>query len=388
MKFIIAPDSFKESITALHAAEAIEIGILKVFPEAICIKIPMADGGEGTTRALVEATGGVMHAAQVLSPIGERITAEYGILGDQKTAVLEMASASGIHLVPLNQRNPLVTSTYGTGELILAALSHGVEHLLIGIGGSATNDGGSGMIQALGGRLLDQNGTDIATGGGALHTLSTIDLSGIDERLKHTTIRVACDVQNPLTGPLGASAVFGPQKGATSEMVTTLDSNLEHFASIIKCQLHQNVRDIPGSGAAGGLGAGFIAFLNATLTPGIDLVIEYARLEEHLCGADYLFTGEGRIDAQTAYGKTLYGIGSLAKIHSVPVIALAGKIEKGSDIMYTHGITAMFSILPEPCPLAFALQHGYQHLMQTAENVARLIQVSQAQSQEATLNRL
>lgn len=378
MHYLIAPDSFKESMTAIQAANAIEKGILKIDPSAKCIKIPMADGGEGTTRALVESTGGTLHKACVLNPIGVEIEAEYGILGDGKTAVLEMASASGLQLLALAERNPLITTSYGTGQLIQAALSHPIERLLIGIGGSATNDGGVGMLQALGVQLTDSTGNALPFGGGTLEQLHHIDCTNLDPRLKQVEILVACDVQNPLIGPMGASVIYGPQKGATPEMVVTLERNLTHFAKVIEEQLHQSVQFIPGSGAAGGLGAALLAFLDASLISGIDLVIQYARLENALKTVDFVITGEGRIDGQTVFGKTLYGIGNLAKTYDIPVIALAGKIEKGSEKMYQHGITAMFSISPEPCDLETALNNGPQNLMHTTESIVRLIQAFQA----------
>ncbi|WP_026478813.1 glycerate kinase family protein [Alkaliphilus transvaalensis] len=375
MKIIIAPDSFKESMTAQEAANAIEDGIKKILPNADCIKVPMADGGEGTTQSLVDATKGVLFKKEVLGPLGNPVEAYYGILGNGTTGVLEMASASGLQLVPKNKRNPLITTTYGTGQLIKAALDHGVRHLVIGIGGSATNDGGAGMLQALGIKLLNKQGEELPFGGGYLDQLFQIDTTGIDPRLSKTVIEVACDVTNPLTGKTGASYIFGPQKGATPEMVLHLDENLKHYAKIIKAQLGKDINDIPGAGAAGGLGAGLIAFLSARLMKGVELVIQHTHLEEKLVGAGLVITGEGSIDGQTVFGKTLFGIATVAKKNGVPVIALGGSIGEGSEVLYAHGINAILGILPSTCNLDKALEKGVENLTRTSENVARMIQV-------------
>lgn len=373
MKILIAPDSFKESMTAKEAADAIEIGIKQVIPNATCIKVPMADGGEGTTQSLVDATGGVLYHEEVLGPLGDPVIASYGIYGDGNTAVLEMASASGVQLIPEDKRNPLLTTTYGTGQLIKAALDKDAKHLVIGIGGSATNDGGGGMFQALGGKLLDKDGAELPYGGGALDRLHTIDISNIDPRLAKITVEVACDVNNPLTGKNGASHIFGPQKGATPEMIKRLDENLKHYAKIIKEQLGKDVDKIPGAGAAGGLGAGLIAFLSAKLIKGVELVIQHTDLEQHMVGTDYIITGEGRIDGQTVFGKTIFGISTLAKKYDIPVIALVGCIAEGAEAMYDHGVTSMFSILPVSCTVEEALQTGQHNLTQTSQNIARIL---------------
>ncbi len=374
MKILIAPDSFKESMSAVEAANAIESGILKVLPSAQCIKMPMADGGEGTTEALVLATGGKLYRTQVLDPLGNEIDAQYGILGNNQTAIIEMASASGLGLIPLDQRNPLLTSTYGTGQLIQAALSHNITHLIIGIGGSATNDGGAGMFQALGGTLLDKYGKSLSYGGGALGDLDKIDTSGLDPRLNKVKIEVACDVTNPLTGEFGASHVFGPQKGATKEMVPLLDQNLKHFANCLLNQLGIDIENVAGAGAAGGLGAGLMAFLGASLVRGVDLVIQYNALEEAIKSTDLIITGEGSIDGQSSFGKTLDGIGALAKKHKIPAIALVGRIGKDAEIMHRRGITAIFSILSEPCDIEVALQNGQTNLERASENLIRLLE--------------
>lgn len=373
MKFVLAPDSFKESMTAKQVADAMERGIKKIMPDADCVKVPMADGGEGTTQSLVDATGGDLHFIDVMGPLGKTVQAQIGILGDGRTAIIEMASASGLQLISAEDRNPLLTTTFGTGELILKALDMGVNHLLIGIGGSATNDGGAGMFQALGGKLLDKDGKELAKGGGALAELYRIDIEELDPRLKEVTVEVACDVNNPLTGLKGASHIFGPQKGATPDMVDQLDKNLVHYAGLIRTQLGLEVETVAGAGAAGGLGAGLMAFLSAKLIRGIDLVIEHTSLEASISGADYVLTGEGSIDSQTLYGKTPIGVSTLAKKYGVPTIVLAGTIGEGVDVLYDHGITSIFGILQTPCALNEAIRTGLTNIERTSENIARLI---------------
>lgn len=372
---VLAPDSFKESMTAKEACEAMERGIKKVNANINCIHVPMADGGEGTMQSLVDATGGKIYSLNVIGPLGNEVKAMYGILGDGETGVLEMASASGIHLVPTEKRNPLVTTTFGTGQLVKACLDHGVKKLLIGIGGSATNDGGIGVIQALGGKLLDKEGKELGFGGGELGKLATIDLTNFDERLKDVEIEVACDVNNPLCGERGASNVFGPQKGATPEMISVLDLNLSHYASVIKEQMNKDVLDIPGAGAAGGLGAGLMAFLNGKLKKGIDMVIEYSGLEEKVKSADMVWTGEGSIDFQTQYGKTPLGVAAIAKNYNKPVIALAGKIGEGIDVLYSKGIDSIFGIMKGVTTIEEALEKGQENIERTAENIIRMINI-------------
>lgn len=376
MKFVLAPDSFKESMTAKEVADAMEKGIKRIIPDANCIKVPMADGGEGTTQSLVDATNGELHKVEVMGPLGENVQAVLGILGDGKTAVIEMASASGLQLVSKEKRNPLIATSYGTGQLIKAALNMGVKHLVIGIGGSATNDGGAGMFQALGGRLLDIEGNELSKGGGFLDKLHKIDIEGLDPRLSGITVEVACDVNNPLTGKTGASHIFGPQKGASPEVVEILDSNLKHYGNIIKEQLGIEVDKVPGAGAAGGLGAGLMAFLSAKLIKGVELVINHTNLEEQVIGADYVLTGEGSIDGQTLYGKTPFGVASIAKKHNIPTIVLAGSIGEGVDILYDHGITSIIGILSSPCTLGEALDTGMVNIERTSENIARLFKTA------------
>lgn len=313
MKIVIAPDSWKESLSASGVAQAIEKGFREIFPDALYVSVPVADGGEGTVDALIAATQGTEQHARVTGPLGEQVNARWGMSGDGRTAFIEMAAASGLALVPATQRNPLVTTSRGTGELILSALDKGARHIIIGIGGSATNDGGAGMMQALGATLRDANGTEMGYGGGSLMTLNSVDLSGLDARLKDCTIHVACDVTNPLVGERGASRIFGPQKGATEEMILTLDANLSHYADVIKKSLRIDVKQVPGAGAAGGMGAALMAFLGAELKSGIEIVTQALNLEEHIHDCTLVLTGEGRIDSQSIQGKVPVGIARIAK---------------------------------------------------------------------------
>ncbi|AQU74299.1 glycerate kinase [Priestia megaterium] len=376
MKIVIAPDSFKESLTALHVCEAVEKGIKTHFPNAEISKVPMADGGEGTVQSLVDATDGEIIQTKVTGPLGKEVEAFYGILGDGNTAVIEMAAASGLHHVPVDKRNPLITTTRGTGELILKALDHQVKHIIIGIGGSATNDGGAGMAKALGAKLLDANGAEIKEGGGSLDQLTAIDLTNLDSRLAEVKVEVACDVDNLLTGKTGASAVFGPQKGATPDMVKQLDRNLAHYAAVIEKEMDIHIQNVPGAGAAGGLGGGLLAFLSAELKPGVDIVIKATELENYIKDADLVITGEGRIDGQTIYGKTPIGVAKTAKKHSVPVIAIAGSIGAGSEAVYEHGISALFSVVPGAVDLSEALEKADENIERTAKNVASVIRLA------------
>ncbi|MBI0393027.1 glycerate kinase [Thermoactinomyces sp. CICC 24226] len=377
MKIVIAPDSFKESMSAMEAACAIEKGFQKVMPDAEYVKVPMADGGEGTVRSMVDATGGEIRKETVTGPLGTEVEAFYGITGDRKMAVIEMAAASGIHLVPKEKRNPLVTTTKGTGELIRAALDQGVKRIVIGIGGSATNDGGAGMAQALGAKLLDKDGNPLGFGGGELSKLDSIDLSQLDPRLKEVHIEVACDVDHPLTGERGASAVFGPQKGATPEMVAILDANLARYAQVVKETLGIDVDPIPGAGAAGGLGAGLVAFLGASLKRGVDVVAEAVQLDKHMVQASLVITGEGKIDGQTIHGKTPVGVAKRAKKYGIPVIGIAGMLGENCDAVYRHGIDSLFSIVPGTVSLETALLNGEKYTEQLAGNLARLIRLKQ-----------
>lgn len=372
MKILLAPDSFKESMTAIEACEAMEVGVRRVNKHYECIHMPMADGGEGTVSSIIHATGGQIYSTEVIGPLGESVCAEYGILGDRKTAVIEMASASGLHLVPIHQRNPMITTTYGVGQLIHACLDKQVEKIIIGVGGSATNDGGVGAIQALGGKFTDKDGDELRFGGGELGKLHRIDHSYIDPRIDDVTIEIASDVRNPLFGANGAAAIFGRQKGATDEMIHQLDTNLRHYSSIIEQVFGRSMATIPGLGAAGGLSAGLMFFLNGQIKSGIDVVMEYTNLEKQIQLADIVFTGEGKIDSQTAYGKTPYGVSRLAKKYNKPVIAFAGKMGGNIDSLYDT-IDAVFSISNGSEALEETLSKGKVNLETTTENVVRLL---------------
>lgn len=372
--FVLAPDSFKGSLTAREVSLAMECGIKKVLPTAECIKVPMADGGEGTVQSLVDATNGKLFELEVKGPLGSPIMASYGIMGDEKTAAIEMASASGLHLVNEYTRNPLITTTYGTGELVKACIDKGIKKIILGIGGSATNDGGAGFAQALGVRFLDKQGHELSPGGAALSQLHKIDISGIDPRLKNIDIEIACDVSNPLCGKKGASNVFGPQKGATPKMIKTLDDALYRYASILKDQLGKDIIDIPGAGAAGGLGAGLLAFTNARMKRGVDVIIEYTNLREIIKKADYVFTGEGGIDFQTQYGKTPYGVAEVAKAEDKKVIAIAGYIGNDINILYDT-FDAIIGILPGVMTMPEAIKSASKNIERTTENIIRILMI-------------
>jgi len=374
MKIIIAPQSFKGSLSAPEAARAMALGVGRVLPDAEMVLVPMADGGEGTVEALVDATGGRMIKAEVTGPLGERVKAGWGILGDGVTAVIEMAAASGITLIPPQRLNPLVATTFGTGELIREALDTGCRKLLIGIGGSGTNDGGAGMVQALGVSLLDDRGEELPRGGAALAKLAKIDMSGLDSRLAECQIEAAYDVNNPLCGESGASMVYGPQKGATAEMARQLDSALAHYAKLIESTLGVDVMNLPGAGAAGGMGAGLAAFLGARLLPGMDIVSEAVGLEERLRGASLVLTGEGRIDGQTLFGKVVAGVAARAKALNVPVVAIVGEIAGGGEV-FGQGIDAVLSIVPGPISLERALSDGAELVSDATERALRLIMI-------------
>ena len=372
MKIVIAPQGFKGNLTALEVARAIEAGVKRIVPDALTILKPMADGGEGTVQALVDATGGEIITTEVTGPLGEPINAHWGILNDQVTAVIEMAAASGLPLVPPEKRNPLITTTYGTGELILAALAKGCRKLIIGIGGSATNDGGAGMAQALGARFLDARGKELAPGGAALADLEHIDVTNLDPRLVGFEVTRACDVNNPLCGPRGASAIYGPQKGATPELVEQLDAALAHYADVVRKDLGADVQNVAGAGAAGGLGMGLMVFLKARLIPGIDVVIEATNLVADLTGADLVFTAEGRIDCQSAMGKVLTGVALKAKEFGSPVIALAGEVADDCRVVYEQGMDAVLSIAPGPISLDQSMAVADKLITDTAECAMRL----------------
>lgn len=377
MKIIIAPDSFKESLTALEVAEAIETGFKRIFPHAEYVKVPMADGGEGTVQSLVDATQGELIQTEVTAPLGNKVMATWGLSGDKQTAIIEMAAASGLHLVPLNQRNPLLTTSFGTGELIRAALNFGVNKIILGIGGSATNDGGVGMLQALGIRCLDHQGQEIGFGGKNLANIQQIDLSALDPRLQQVEIEVACDVTNPLCGDNGASAIFGPQKGANAEMVKQLDQALAHFAQQVKAQLDLNIRDQAGAGAAGGMGGGVLLLPKVQLKSGVNIVLDTVQLSDKLQDADLVITGEGRMDGQTAQGKTPVGVALAAKTANKPVIAIVGCLREDYEVVYDKGIDAVFPIIRQLDNLENTLKNGQENLISCAQNVARLYQLAQ-----------
>ena len=376
MKIVIAPDSFKGSLTAKAVAEAIERGIKKIYEKAYTVKIPMADGGEGTVQSLVDGSRGEIIKVKVKGPLLNEVEAFYGILGDGNTAVIEMAAASGLPLVTKEQRNPMKTTTYGTGELIRHALDRGCRNIIIGIGGSATNDGGAGMVASLGVKLLDQSGQDIGFGGESLSKLHSIDIGNMDHRIKECKITAACDVDNPLCGLTGASYVFGPQKGANEEMIKILDENLSNYAEVIKKDLNIEMKNIPGAGAAGGLGGGLLAFFNAELKRGIDIVIEATKLEENIRDADLVITGEGMIDYQTAFGKTPYGIAKVAKKYNIPLIAIAGGIGKDAETLYDKGFTSIFSIVDKPMQLEDAIENCSILLEQATERIMRILRIN------------
>ncbi len=381
MKVVIAPDSYKESLSAHEVAVEIAAGFREIFPDADYVILPLADGGEGTVEAMVAATGGRIVSVGVTGPLGKPVPAFYGLTGDGRTAVIEMAAASGLMLVPPEQRNPMVTTTYGTGELMRAALGAGVSRMVVGIGGSATVDGGAGMLQALGLKLLDREGGDIGFGGGALDRLARIGAGGLDPRLGEVAIEVACDVDNPLLGEQGAAAVFGPQKGATPEMVAQLDANLAHLAAVISRDLGREVAMAPGAGAAGGLGAALLA-LGGGLRPGIDIILETVGFEAVARDADLIITGEGRMDSQTVSGKAPLGVARLAKRLGKPVIAITGSLAADVGMVYPYGIDAVFSVVREPCSLEDALANAAANVRMAARNIAATIKLSPLISRE------
>ncbi len=371
MKVVVAPDKFRGSLPAAQAARAIALGVVNALPGAVVDSVPMADGGEGTVDALVAATGGHLLSAEVTGPLGDPVRATFGMLGDGRTAVIEMAAASGLALVPRHQRDPSRTTTRGTGELLLAALAAGARRVILGIGGSATNDGGAGFGQALGFALLDREGRPVPPGGAGLARLDRIDATGLDPTLAGVDVVVACDVENPLCGPRGASTVYGPQKGADREMIAALDRNLGRFAEVVARDLGTAIRDLPGAGAAGGLGGGLVAFVSGRLEPGVDLVMRSVNLADRLTGADLCLTGEGAIDASSAFGKTAVGVARLARSLGCPTLALAGTLGPGAGDVLNEGVDAMFSLCPGPMTLDAAVGRAEELLARVAEQVVR-----------------
>lgn len=377
MKIVIAPDSYKESLSALEVATAIENGFREIFPTAEYVKLPVADGGEGTVEAMVAATHGRIVPVSVTGPLGERVDGFYGLSGDEQSAFIEMAAASGLELVTPSRRNPLLTTSWGTGELIRHALDAGVKHIIIGIGGSATNDGGAGMVQALGAKLLDAEKQPIGQGGGELARIEHIDLCGLDKRLADCRIEVACDVTNPLLGEEGASAVFGPQKGATPEMIITLDKALAHYARVIARDLDIDVVSLDGGGAAGGMGAALYAFCGAQLRQGIEIVTDALHLADQVADADLVITGEGRIDSQTIHGKVPVGVAKVAKRYNKPVIGIAGSLTADVGVVHDHGIDAVFSVIYTICSLEDALKNASKNVQMAARNIAATLKAGQ-----------
>jgi len=375
-KVIIAPDSFKESMSAKEAALAIKEGFQEVFDSSTIYDIiPMADGGEGTTEVLKEALNATSYCVEVKDPLNRNIMASYARSDEHRTAIIEMAAASGLALLSKDERNPSITTSYGTGQLINDALNHDVNKIILGIGGSATNDGGVGMLKALGISFKDKNNQEIRDGGLALSQIEYIDITRINPRLKDVNIKVACDVTNPLLGDNGATIVYGPQKGAQQKMIPKLDSALRHYHDKIERELNVNVKDIPGAGAAGGMGTALIAFLNAELRPGIDVVLEETQFKQRIKDANLVVTGEGKMDKQTIYGKTPIGVAKVAKSYDIPVIAICGSLGKDYEAIYHHGIDSVFSIMERPCHIDEALKEAEIHIKHTTANIARLLQL-------------
>ena len=375
MKILVAPQEFKGSISALSVAEAAETGVMRVFPEAEVVLCPVADGGDGTLETLVEVSGGEVRTCSVQNPIGETITAQWGAMGDGVTAVIEMARTSGLALLSLDERDPLNSSTFGLGQAILEALNQGFRKFIVGIGGSATNDAGAGMAQALGATLLNAEGKSIPFGGAALADLRSIDISKMDTRIENSQFMVACDVSNPLTGNEGASAVYGPQKGATPEMVAQLDNALLNFAEIVKKDIGKNVSEISGAGAAGGLGAGMLAFMGAELKAGVDIVLETVQLREKLSDVDLVITGEGGMDFQTVYNKAPIGVARIAGEFNIPTIAIAGLLGQNFTVVHDHGIRAATSIVDGPISLEESSERASELISNSVEESLRFISV-------------
>lgn len=386
MKILIAPDSFKGSLTSIEAANAIAKGFLRAFTSAVIEKIPMADGGEGTVEALVNATGGSVRRLRVTGPLGQEVDSYYGVLGDNQTAVIEMAAASGLTMIEKDKRNPSITTSLGTGELIMQAIDDGFRKIILGIGGSATNDGGAGMAQALGVRFLNESGEDLPMGGLSLRHLSRVDISGIDSRVAKTEIIVACDVDNPLLGQRGASAVYGPQKGATSEMVHKLDEALRNFADVSRLATGRDAAEIPGAGAAGGMGAGLLFFTNAVLKPGIEIVIEATQMRQRMMKADLVITGEGMTDSQTSYGKAPAGIGELAAKCKKVAICLSGSLGLGAEDILGDGIHAFSNITPGPITLDECISNAAVLLESSAFRFALALKAGMTLSKTVSLN--
>ena len=371
MKILIAPDSFKETLTATDAANAIEEGFLDIFPEANILKLPIADGGEGTVDVLVTATQGKYFSTKVSGPTGEYINAKWGMLGNSKTAVIEIAEACGLHLVALKKRNPMNTSSFGVGELILAATDEGAEHIIIGLGGSATNDGGMGFLKAIGVQFLDSFGKELTGGVESLNTLSDINITSIDSRLKGVSFEIACDVDNPLIGQQGASVIFGSQKGADEKMINQLDNLLSHYSRIASSKLNNNLSMHPGAGAAGGIGYGFLAFLKADQKSGVQIILEKLNFEQHLSTTDLVITGEGRFDSQSLRGKAPMGVIDYARKHKCSIFVIAGSTENDEILENKYDIDKLFSIISNDLSFEQSIVNPHDSLMATARKAAQ-----------------
>ena len=375
MKIVVAPQAFKGSLSATEVGNSMIKGIENVIENSTNLLVPVADGGDGTLETLVESSQGKINSIKVTGPLGEQQNSAWGALGKNKTAIIEMARSSGLALVPINKLNPLISTTYGLGEVILDALDQGYRDFIIGIGGSATNDGGAGMAQALGVKLLDSNGNELSFGGESLSKLNSIDVGGIDTRIKESNFAIACDVNNPLTGPEGASAIYGPQKGATPEMVNTLDQALTNFAEIVEKDLGIKINDVEGSGAAGGLGGGLIAFLNGKLRKGVDIVLDFVDINKALTNTNLVITGEGQLDFQTIYNKAPIGVARRAKHLGIPVIAISGSLGENFSVVHEHGIDAASSIVSKPMTLAEASKNAPELISAATEQALRYMKI-------------
>ena len=370
-KILISPQEFKESLTGLEVANAIQEGINKVDSKIKTSLVPVADGGDGTLQTMVDVTGGEIITETVRDPLGRNIDSVWGKLGDDSSAVIEMAKASGLALLNENEKSATLTSTYGTGQLFKFALDQGIKNFIIGIGGSATNDGGAGFVSALGAKLYDENGKEVESNGISLSSIRDIDMSNFDKRVKNTSVRVACDVTNPLCGNEGASAIFGPQKGANPEEVNLLDKNLLHWASLIKDQLGKDILNVPGAGAAGGLGAGLMAFTDAELSIGANIVLDSLNYDEHLRDVDLVIVGEGSTDKSTQFNKSPVAVAMRAKKLGIPVICLSGSVGQGYSESRDLGISSFFSIVSGPTELKYAIENAHELIVKSTEEIIR-----------------
>ena len=375
MKIVVAPQAFKGSLSATEVGNSMIKGIENVIENSTNLLVPVADGGDGTLETLVESSQGKINSIKVTGPLGEQQNSAWGALGKNKTAIIEMARSSGLALVPINKLNPLISTTYGLGEVILDALDQGYRDFIIGIGGSATNDAGAGMAQALGAKLLDSNGNELPFGGESLSKLNSINIDGIDTRIKESNFAIACDVNNPLTGPEGASAIYGPQKGATPEMVNTLDQALTNFAKIVEKDLGIKINNVEGSGAAGGLGGGLIAFLNGKLRKGVDIVLDFVDIDKALINTNLVITGEGQLDFQTIYNKAPIGVAKRAKHLGIPVIAISGSLGENFSVVHEHGIDAASSIVSKPMTLEEASKNAPELISTATEQALRYMKI-------------